>query len=71
MNLAFISTIKAIATEWPEDRKSSKESVRYTDYSKSSDQCQVCANFIPDSKCRTVKGPIAVGGWCERYKYAI
>lgn len=69
--MTFIANIRAIKSEWPEDRKTPKGDVSYTDHSTNmSEQCQSCENFIAPSRCRTVKGPIALTGWCERYEYA-
>lgn len=69
---AFITHIKTLQTEWPEEAKDSHSTVHYTLHTKDmSEQCQGCRNFIQPNRCRTVVSPISITGYCDRFRRAL
>ncbi|MCB2054045.1 MAG: hypothetical protein KDE35_07370 [Geminicoccaceae bacterium] len=48
-----------------EEAKKTKEAVHYRYKPKDGNTCSACVNFIPETDCKKVEGPIDPGGWCE------
>ena len=46
--------------------KLSKQSVQYTNHGHKDAKCGICKHFR-DGHCAIVSGPIAAGGWCNRF----
>jgi hypothetical protein len=70
-HLTFIANVKTVKRELPEAEKSSKASVSYTDHTPLfSRQCQFCENYLSPGRCRSVKDPISIDGWCQRFERA-
>lgn len=67
-HLTFISNLRSVNSERPEETKTPHSGVQYINPSPHPDgTCQVCANFIAPNRCKTVKGPIDLTGWCKRF----
>lgn len=53
-----------------ESQKTPHDEVGYVSQSKDADRCVACKHYIRavPLRCETVKSPIAVNGWCERFE---
>lgn len=47
--------------------KSSQKSVDYQTHPKGGHACNSCKDFIPQTNCKSVEGPIQASGWCNKY----
>ncbi len=50
--------------------KSSQKSVDYQTHPKGGHGCNSCKDFVPQSNCKTVEGPIQASGWCNKYAHS-
>ncbi len=50
--------------------KSSQKSVDYQPHPKGGHGCNTCKDFVPQSNCKTVEGPIQASGWCNKYAHS-
>ncbi len=50
--------------------KSSQKSVDYQTHPKGGHGCNSCKDFIPQTNCKTVEGPIQASGWCNKYAHS-
>ncbi|HEY8004601.1 MAG TPA: hypothetical protein VIE16_10265 [Phenylobacterium sp.] len=50
--------------------KSSQKSVDYQTHPKGGHSCNSCKDFIPQTSCKTVEGPVQASGWCNKYAHS-
>lgn len=50
--------------------KSSQKSVDYQTHAKGGHSCNTCKDFVPQTNCKTVEGPVQASGWCNKYTHS-